>query len=448
LLFTSSKEEYQKLHNEIIDYLAFLRDKSIEGSQNKGDLQAWYCFKEVHQNCLGFCINGTNGAGLGLKFAEGLNVNLGNIFRDFGSEQVTKDSHLEKLVLIRSRVGKDNISDFTTNLIKDFLLSYTENFAKEHISPQYLKKHRVGRAYFNYDIGVWAEKEYTLPTVNGDYVVLTPEDILTKDDTWINKHDLRHDFSRIRDSIPNDALRSQIETYFRSVLPEKPTVKERSEATEKTLLKFPEIMDYFIKLKEDSGERAKSLSSEKVDDVAFQFIQQVKALLDRVYQTPVKEYPKTTSEETLDKITFLKYVIENQDGYKIFYGKDGRPFKRENDLQILFKLVWHGSPSSADAEVNNGRGPVDFKISQGSTDSTLVEFKLASNSKLAQNLEKQVEVYKAANNTASSYKVILYFTQEELVKVKGVMKQLGANEHMGIILIDARKDNKPSASNA
>ena len=31
LLFTSSRPEYQALHNEVIHYLSFLRDKSVEG---------------------------------------------------------------------------------------------------------------------------------------------------------------------------------------------------------------------------------------------------------------------------------------------------------------------------------------------------------------------------------------------------------------------------------
>ena len=36
------------------------------------------------------------------------------------------------------------------------------------------------------------------------------------------------------------------------------------------------------------------------------------------------------------------------------------------------------SPYSVDAEVNNGRGPVDFRVSLGAADQTLVEFKLAT----------------------------------------------------------------------
>ena len=45
------------------------------------------------------------------------------------------------------------------------------------------------------------------------------------------------------------------------------------------------------------------------------------------------------------------------------------------------------------AEANNRRGPVDYKISKGNTDKTLVEFKLASNSKLKHNIANQVKVY-------------------------------------------------------
>jgi len=100
------------------------------------------------------------------------------------------------------------------------------------------------------------------------------------------------------------------------------------------------------------------------------------------------------------------------------------------------------------SEVNNGRGPVDYKISRGSRDSTLVEFKLASNSKLKQNLAKQVEVYKAANQTEKSIKVILYFTDSEFEKILKALKELELKQTHELILIDARATNKPSGSNA
>jgi hypothetical protein len=91
---------------------------------------------------------------------------------------------------------------------------------------------------------------------------------------------------------------------------------------------------------------------------------------------------------------------------------------------------------------------VDFKISRGSLDSTLVEFKLASNSQIEKNLQNQVEIYEAANRTTQSYKVILFFTQSEEAKLRRLIRKLKIATDAGIILIDARRDNKPSASKA
>lgn len=142
----------------------------------------------------------------------------------------------------------------------------------------------------------------------------------------------------------------------------------------------------------------------------------------------------------------MKDVIENKDGYKIFY-IDGKPIKREKDVHIMYKLACYGSTSDFNAEVNNGRGPVDFKVSNGSIDKTLVEFKLACNSKLKKNLKNQVEVYKKANNTEKGIKVILYYTEVEYNKVKSILEELNLTKDDSIILIDARDDNKPSASN-
>jgi hypothetical protein len=449
LLFTSDKQEYKALHEDIIKYLKFLRDKSAGGQVSTGLLKAWFCFHEVHQNCLGFCLNGNKGAGLGLGFAKALNSNLHNLFRDFGEEQVTKSSHLEKLMLIRERVGKDNISDFTTNLIKGFLLHYTEEFAKKHIDPAKLKEVAVSHASFDFEIGAWRSAKFTLPWLGDDYVLLTPEDVLTKDDTWINKEDLRQEFPRIRDSLDNDALRAQVDQYFSSLLKKDATAKDERAAIEKTIRKFPQIIDHFIRSKEDRGNEAIRRSRLKVDEVESRFVKNLSYLAQIIADnTEFYNTPETTLDECKRKIDWLKHVIENQDGYRLFYDNSGLPIKREKDLQIAFKLVWHGSPSSVDAEVNNGRGPVDFKISRGSSDSTLVEFKLASNTQLERNLEKQVEIYKAANNTKSSFKVVLFFDDSEERRVKDAMKSLNATEDTGIVLIDARRDNKPSASKA
>ena len=115
-------------------------------------------------------------------------------------------------------------------------------------------------------------------------------------------------------------------------------------------------------------------------------------------------------------------------------------------MQKYFKAVWYATEFSVDSEVNNGRGPVDFKTSFGTDDQTIIEFKLASNSQIKDNLQKQAEIYAAANNNPHIIKVILYFTKEEEQRIINILKELHLYENENIILIDARKDNKQSAS--
>jgi len=52
------------------------------------------------------------------------------------------------------------------------------------------------------------------------------------------------------------------------------------------------------------------------------------------------------------------------------------------------------------------------------------------------------------DKTKKSIKVIIYFNEKELTKVKKVMKELKINERKELVLIDAQATNKPSGSNA
>lgn len=448
LLFNSKKSEYRDLHDSMIRYLRFLRDKSAGGAIDQGLIQAWYRFPEVRQNWLGFSIKGNRGSGLGRNFARELHGNLHRIFGDFGEETVTRGSHLEKLCLFTDGVGKDNISDFTTNLIKDYLLEYTQLFAQKHIHKQFRRRVWVSRVRFNYELEVWEGSFYDLPSLDDDYVLLTPKDMLAKDDTWINRSDLIEEFDEVPSAIPNDELRAQINNYLARQLPKKPTNKDRRDAIKKTIHEYPQIIDYFIKYKEDHGDDAKDLSALKVAESDQLYVKQFKQLLNELFtETGFYNVAGDTYEEAYARVMFLKDVIENKDGYRIFYVK-GRPLERESDLQIMFRLTWFATPSDVNREVNNGRGPVDFKVSRGKRDSTLVEFKLAKNSRLRDNLQKQVEIYQKASDSKKAIKVILYFTDQEKQRAIKILDELQLTKDENIVLINARNDDKPSASKA
>ena len=444
LLFHSQKKEYQDLHNSIIDYLKFLRDKSASQMIGEGLLRSWYYFSEIRQNWLGFTLQGNAGRGLGRDFAQALNSNLARIFGSFGQENITKSTHLEKLCLIKRGVGRDTISDFTTNLVKEYLLQYTQSFAEKNIAPKYTKQVAVNKVRFNYSTEKWMPGMYTLPFYEGDYIILTPKDMLTKDDVWINRGDYLDDFSGIFNSVSNMQLREEFNNYLLSVLSKEPKKEEYDAAVTEFTIRHPELIDYYIKYKEDNGEQAVERSYTKVADSTQLYVEQfgnlIQLLSDNTLFYAIKG---DTAEEAYRRIVYLKDVIENKGAWKFFY-VNGQPLRREEDLQIAYRLTWYGTPSDVSREVNDGRGPADFKISRGSQDKTIVEFKLASNSQLGQNLKNQAEIYQKASDAKAKYKVILYFSDSELKRVQRIMKELGLSEESNIILIDARK--KLSAS--
>lgn len=448
LLFNSSRPEYQALHEEMINYLIFLRDKA-DGMLDQGLVDAWYRFKEVKQNWLGFTQLGNGGHALGAQFATALHASLGTLLKDFGEEHVTLGTHLEKLCLIRGGIGRDSISDFTTNLIKDYLLQYTEQFARQHLKLGHCRNFNVPRAAFNYATETWMTKTYSLPALGKDYVILTPVDMLTRDETWISHPDMLNHFSQLPEAVPNAQLRAQINNYFVSRLTPNATDREQRAAAQATIERFPELIDHYIRLKEDDGDRADSIASSKVSETHDVLVELVQRLLaDLLARTDFYEKAWTSYDEALDRVRYFKHYIEHRDGYLLLNPNGKKPFSREKDVQLFFNLVWYASAFDINREVNNGRGPVDFKISRGAKDKSLVEFKLASNRGLKRNLENQVQIYEAANDTDHSITVIVCYTAEEQEKVSRVLDEVKLAGDTSIVTIDARHDNKPSGSKA
>lgn len=451
LLFNSEDKELNAIHNEMISYLKFLQIESEKSSNfSDGMMKAWFMFSEVKQTWLGFSLDGNSGRGLGKNFAKGLYDGLNSIFKSFGKETITQEAHMEKLCLISPNVGRDKISDFTTNFAKKYLLEYTQNFARKYLNPNQCKKFNISKVDFNYKTKSWYSKTYYLPSFKNDFVLLTPKSILTRDYTFINRKDMIKNLQEIAPSISDDALRFELNSYFNHILSsdgKKLSKTEKNHAAEVLIKTHPELIDYYMKYKEEHEREATSISKEKVIEVQTLFNEQLSQLV-KVLQKNTEFYKVNPDayDEAMKRVFYLKHVIEDKDGYKIFY-LNGTPIKRESDLQVMFRLVWFGSPLDVNREVNNGRGPVDYKISYGKSNSALVEFKLASNSKLKQNLEKQVEVYKKASDTNRAIKVIMFFTDTEYKKLTKVLDELQLSECPDIVLIDVRSENKISASN-
>ena len=105
-----------------------------------------------------------------------------------------------------------------------------------------------------------------------------------------------------------------------------------------------------------------------------QAIEEITDILSSFDQIPEisKRFPKynDNTEETdavkeaQKRILYFKHCLEDCDGYRIFYDKNGEPVRSEDKMQRAFKLVWYGTFYKFSSESNNGRGPADFVISR------------------------------------------------------------------------------------
>ncbi|WP_202708328.1 hypothetical protein [Sporosalibacterium faouarense] len=462
LIFNSNKSEYNELHKEIIRYFHFLYVKAKQGLSSK-EVNAWFNFSEVPNNWLGYSLVGNKGLALGKKYAEFLYKNIGFALDTNG---ISKSQHIEKAMLLYDGSGKDKISDLTVNLIKGFLCEYTENFAKNYINPNMCKKLPVEKAYFNYDTESFVSKEYTLPYIYNqkgqiEYILLTPYDMLREDEPAINKKDFYNSHERIRATIENDSLRAYVNNYIRQAVLQyeekqrsnKKPIREKSiqkiekNAFEEVVKEYPELYDYYIKLREADTDEIRLQCMNELNEQLEKLLISSKNLISIFNQSEYSiEENLSAREEAKRRLKFFKHIIENCDGYKNLYVK-GKQIARENDLQRLFRFVWYGTNYKVNSEPNNGRGQADFIISMGQKNQNIIEFKLASNSKL-DHIFTQVKIYEKANCADGSLIAIFYFTESEYRNSKQVVENAGYKNELNksIYLIDCRDDNKPSAS--
>lgn len=458
LIFYSKRKDYQKLHQHIIDYILFLKRNSDQNNY----LEANYKFPEVKQTWLGYARKGNKGRGLGQKFAKELDKNLSEIFFKLQDTEITKSPHLEKLCLVADGVGVDTISDFTLNLIKGYLVRYTQEFCKKNINTKHLVDFRIDKIEFDFKKGIWVDGVANLPFVYNEkgkkeYVLLTPRDILVKEEDWISKNDFLRNDTTILNRVDNQELRDKINQYFKALIPFKinkkgktipdDSQKNRKAALVETAKKYPIILEYYIKSKEDEGSVVVERNIEDVSLVRDIFYSEARNIVSGLkINTDFYKHLISSYEETVKKIKIFRYYLEDRNNCRIFWDGENLKKIKEDDLGILLDLIFNDSLFSVDNQVNNGRGPADMKISMGRKDNTIIEIKLASNPQMPKNLKNQLGIYKKANGTHNGVYLIAYFTDKEKSKINLLLSKLGMSEYIdkNIFLIDCRK--KLSAS--
>lgn len=436
LLFNSDNQEYQKLHRDMIDYVVFLKSKSGQNLP-EGLIKSWFHFPEIKQNWLGYSKTGNNGRGLGPVFAASLKRNLTSLFKNFG-ESTDASPHLEKLTLVKNGVGRDHISDFTCNLICGFLAKYTEEFALKHLPQEKLGKFNIPKVAFNKKTETWSAKQFVLPKFGNQFVLLTPIDILTKDESWISHQGLLEDYSEVLAGVDNDQLRAQINRYFTETLPVDATKVQLSETLEKVIERFPAVLDSYVRLKEKDKAGATLHREQKIGEAQDLFLDQCMELAESLNDAGFYDLPENDFETALEKVRLFRDVIESDSGKNMFFA-GAKPISREDDITIMFKLLWLATSCVEPTDSKSDKSGA--KITYGANKQSTIELKLAKNGKMQSIFEEHAKKLKSKPfSEAPPIRAIIAFKRREITKIQTLITANGLSTRTEFVMINLSGD--------
>jgi hypothetical protein len=182
LLFKSRDPEFQTLHNQILD--VFCAGLDLIRKQRDDEVERLFQFPEVSEIGLGYTREGKKGSGVGTFLSQLILDTL----HDSPALLDRGIRHIEELQLVSIGIGPDRVSDITGNLIKQFLIGYTQKQCAIWNIPM---NPGVPVAHiFDHDAREWIDGHFDLPIskVDNSPILLVPRRIV-RALPWINYDD-------------------------------------------------------------------------------------------------------------------------------------------------------------------------------------------------------------------------------------------------------------------
>jgi hypothetical protein len=164
--------ETDDFSNECNDLIVDYFDQLILSIKNKDKKTTSRLLSNLHEpneTHLGLSqTDPKNGRGIGGEKAKGIL----KAFTESKAAQTGFLTDLSDCVLLIPGIGRDNISDITTNIIKEKLIEYTQEQCKLYNIPT--QKVNAG-LLFDFTDYHWKSKYSELPVINGNRIILVPK---------------------------------------------------------------------------------------------------------------------------------------------------------------------------------------------------------------------------------------------------------------------------------
>jgi hypothetical protein len=423
LIFKDKGEFWSTAHDRIVGHFDRAFQLIAEGNRDSNTLSYrksvdLLVFTEPRELCLGYTSKGTAGLGGGKEYARRIAVAIAEAI----ARGIQHPRHFEELGILNEGIGADRISDATCTILKSRLIEYTKAISDRHGIP--LANHRLYAAKFDDQRQRWETAEVSVPTnpFTGGPLLFVPlrflRDLPTlNSDDWWNYYE-------------NEQLRTDFNYEILGNV-DKATIVAKARAN-------PESLRRWTTEREQKPAEAYDFESDPKGawqwDPATQQFTSANPL-----QLPAVQSGEEFANVIALVIRQFRLFVEEQGGWELLWDSSGKD-KPERAAQLLFRgIAQHyckANNISLDAEVNLGRGPVDFKFSNGYSRRAHLEVKKLHNGKFWNGLESQLPSYMKSDEVSDGWFVAVRYRNG-----KGAQNRINDLDNRVAKLADTNKLN-------
>jgi hypothetical protein len=337
-------------------------------------------FSEISWTCLGY---GTTVKGSG--FGKDLVSSTLDTASQIVALGVDDIDLFMALALFEEGIGPDRISDMTTNIILDDLIGFSIRINKELKIAT--KEFKIGSSTYGLVSNPYSDQP----------LIFVPNDI-------VRDLPIASDWSDISRVVrENEELRDRVNDHVGEIWATM-TKKDKQRLKNSALRSkeaFQQVMDMIREVEPKpydfkNDRNGESFWTELLKKIAKDYPYDLSSYAGR------KLKPDEVVEVVNKILDQFQDLVENKGLWKELWDESGKPRKEKASQRLFFAVAYsYCKANNIDLtpEADSGNGPVDFKLSQGFDSKLVIEIKLSTNGSLVHGFEKQLEIYKKADDT-------------------------------------------------